>query len=57
MATHIPIQDPQLSSTVYEMVLAWLLQHDHKVKYIVFCCLPFTRQTDPSHVVTVRHAA
>lgn len=32
MATHIPIQDPQLSSTVYEMVLAWLLQHDHKVR-------------------------
>ncbi|KAI9283703.1 hypothetical protein BC943DRAFT_280643 [Umbelopsis sp. AD052] len=30
MASHIPIQAPQLSSTVYEMVLAWLLQHDHK---------------------------
>ncbi|KAM3580631.1 Vacuolar protein sorting-associated protein 41 [Umbelopsis sp. WA50703] len=30
MASHIPIQHPQLSSTVYEMVLAWLLQDDHK---------------------------
>ncbi|KAG0184699.1 Vacuolar protein sorting-associated protein 41, partial [Apophysomyces sp. BC1034] len=30
IAPYIPMKDPQLSSTVYEMVLAWFLKSDHQ---------------------------
>ena len=32
IAPYIPVKDPQLSSTLYEIVLAWFLKSDHKVK-------------------------
>ncbi|CAG8807292.1 35594_t:CDS:2, partial [Racocetra persica] len=33
IATHIPFQDPQLSNTVYEIVLAYFLNYDHQTLY------------------------
>ncbi|CDS11660.1 hypothetical protein LRAMOSA03923 [Lichtheimia ramosa] len=29
IAPHLPMKDPQLSSTIYEVVLAWFLKSDH----------------------------
>ena len=34
IAPYIPVKDPQLSSTLYEIVLAWFLKSDHKVKWL-----------------------
>ncbi|CAG8570731.1 10525_t:CDS:10, partial [Cetraspora pellucida] len=42
IATYIPFNDPQLSSTIYEIVLAYFLNYDHKTLYETIMSWPPT---------------
>ncbi|CAG8496376.1 2649_t:CDS:10 [Scutellospora calospora] len=50
---YIPFKDPQLSSTVYEMVLAYFLNHDHKSLYETIMNWPSTIYNIQSVIVLI----
>ncbi|KAL1923384.1 uncharacterized protein VTP21DRAFT_8364 [Calcarisporiella thermophila] len=54
IAPYIPIENPQLTSTVYEMVLAFFLNHDHQALYNTIENWPASLYNLDSVIVAVR---
>ncbi|CEG73009.1 hypothetical protein RMATCC62417_08475 [Rhizopus microsporus] len=53
IAPYIPVKDPQLSSTVYEIALAWFLKSDHAALRMTIHTWPKTLYNIPNVIVAV----
>ncbi|OZJ04120.1 hypothetical protein BZG36_02827 [Bifiguratus adelaidae] len=54
IAPYVPLQEPQLSSTVYEVILAWLLNNDPKELLITLRTWPSTLYNIQSVIIAIK---